>query len=246
MDRPVEDLDRDRPALAVQEQPVHDLQRAAATVARVAAAGEGAAAALEERGGDVVEDEAAACQVAAGEPALDRLLTREQPVHRGVQVVRVRPHHAELLRQRRLRELTGAGELRARREHPLADHRQGAVALLRGRPLEQARKPQPAGHRQHAGRMPVRQRALQLERIRRGQKLLALQAAPNQLDQVVGQVGEVGQRLLPDLAALAVAAAKQVGDVLLPFPLPARRDHMHRALRTSPPRHMKDVTNHTG
>src|SRR5207244_5255806 len=79
-----EDLDRDRAAFPVAEQPVDDLRRAAAAVARVAEREQRTGAALEVGGGDVVEHVRALSQVAAGEPPFDPLLVLAQPIERGL------------------------------------------------------------------------------------------------------------------------------------------------------------------
>jgi len=144
-----EDLDRDRPPLRLADEPVDDLERAAAAVARETAGGKRAGEALEVGGRDVVEDERALAEVAAGKPGLDRRLTLPQPVHRRVELVGVDALDPKLLGQRRLRKRARAGELRGRLEHPLADHRQRVRALRRGGAVGCQGSPIPLDERRH-------------------------------------------------------------------------------------------------
>jgi hypothetical protein len=131
VDAALEDLDCDRPALGVAEQPVDDLRHPAAAVARVAERQQRTGAALEVGGGDAVEHVRALAQMPAGEPPLDPLLPLAQPVESGIELVGVDLPQPELLRQGRLRELARAGQLRGS-EHPLHDHRERERALARG------------------------------------------------------------------------------------------------------------------
>src|SRR5438309_1768766 len=102
MQRTLEDLDRDRAAVGGADEPVDDLERAAAAVARVAEPRQRARAALEVGGGDVVEDERRAGEMTARERLLDPPLAGKQPVERRVQLVLVRPLDRQLARERRL------------------------------------------------------------------------------------------------------------------------------------------------
>jgi len=56
---------------------------------------------------------------------------------------------------------------------------------------------------------------------------LSSEFAANGLDQVGGQVGDVAQRLVFDLSALAVGTPEQVGLVGLPFIYPAGGGYMY-------------------
>ena len=62
--------------------------------------------------------------------------------------------------------------------------------------------------------MPVRARADYFERFTHRYERLAGERAVNDLDERLGQMREVAQRLVLDGAAFAVAAAQQVGLVL--------------------------------
>jgi len=173
--------------------------------------------------------------VAARQPPLDPLLPLQQPVKRPVQLVGVNALDRELLRQRRLRERPRAGQLRARRQHLLADHRQHPRALRRQRAVEQPHQPEPTRHPEHGSDLAVRQRARDLELLDPDQEALAGEPPAHQLDQLLGQVREVADRLVADLAALAVGTAQQVRDVFpAARPTPTIGDDMNRP---SPARH---------
>jgi hypothetical protein len=61
--------------------------------------------------------------------------------------------------------------------------------------------------------MAMSARAQHLEGRRGGHEGLALQRAADDVDQRIGQVRQIAQRLVLDLAAFAVAAAQQVGAI---------------------------------
>jgi hypothetical protein len=169
--------------------------------------------------------------VAAREPILDRRLAIEQPVHRAVEVVLVCALDRQLRAQRGARERARHLKLRAGREHPLADHRQHEVAFPRWRPVDQPRQLQPPGHREHRRDVARRHRALDLKRLTLLDVALAAQKAADQPDQLLRQVRQVRERLLLDLAALAIAAPQQRRRVLAIPPPNDICDHVHRARR---------------
>jgi hypothetical protein len=72
--------------------------------------------------------------------------------------------------------------------------------------------------------MAVRTRARDLKGLRHRHEGLALQRATDDLDQRLRQVREIAQRLVPDGAALAVAAPQQVRAIDLPLVLAGRGD----------------------
>jgi len=67
--------------------------------------------------------------VAAREAILDRLLTGQKPIERGVQLILIGACDCELIRERGQGERPRGRQLRRRRDHTLADHRQHQVAL---------------------------------------------------------------------------------------------------------------------
>ncbi|WP_429349561.1 hypothetical protein [Paraburkholderia sp. Clong3] len=86
------------------------------------------------------------------------------------------------------------------------DHGQHQVAFATGLGGNQRGEPQALHRRDHGLHMAVRARARDLEGLRQRHEGLALQRATDDLDQRLGQVREIAQRLVPDSAALAVAA----------------------------------------
>lgn len=184
--------------------------------------------------------------MAACERPLDPLLAGKKPVERRVGLVLVGPLDPDLARERRLGEGARHRQLRARADQTLDDHRETQLTLPRARPVEQPRKLEPPRHRKRRLDMACRQRTLDLERLAGGDQALAAQRRPDQLDQLVRQMGEIRQRLLLDLAALAVGAPQQVRGVDT-IATPGRvRDHVHRTRMTRPPRHKAHATAPTG
>ena len=123
----------------------------------------------------------------------------------------------------------------------LADHRQRQIALPARRAVKQPRKLQPPRHHQRSLHVASRQRALDRERRLRVDVAPAGERATDQLDQLIGQVREVGQRLVLDLAALAIGATQQMRDVLAMRPLATVGDDMHRAHRTRSTTHTRNL-----
>src|SRR5256885_1391660 len=89
--------------------------------------------------------------------------------------------------------------------------------------------------------MPRRQRALDLKRVREHPDRLAAQPRPHQLDQLLGQVGDVPDGLVLDLAALPIGAAQQMRDVLPPLPMPSIGDNVNRTSRAWSSRHERTI-----
>ena len=100
----------------------------------------------------------------AREPILDPLLALKQPIHRRVQIVLIDAADPELLSHRGLAERADGPQLRRRRDHPLADHRQHQIPLPGRGPIKQPTQLQPPGHRQRRLHMPGRQRPLDRKR----------------------------------------------------------------------------------
>ena len=234
---PLEDPDRDRPALGVGEQPVLDLDVAFLPVAGPAARPQRAAPALQPRAGQVEQRHPGRVrgrgQVPAGEPGLDRVLPPFQPVHRRVDLVGGGVPDAEVGPERHIAPPGDRGQLRARRDHPRHDQRQGQVPLPAGR-AEQRGQAEPAGHRVHRGDVPVRQRPGDGDRRLAGRdEHLALQRGLDRVHDAVRQLGQVRQRLVPHCPAVAPGAAQQSRLVpalaALPVSVPALDpDHVHR------------------
>ncbi len=94
--------------------------------------------------------------------------------------------------------------------------------------------------------MAGRDRALDLEPLASRNIAGAAQRAADQLDDLGRQMRQIRQRLLLDLAVLAVGTPKQ-RRVVDRLPRPAlRRDHVHRTRWTSMPSHDQESTAPTG
>src|SRR5207247_10486923 len=137
----------------------------AGAVARVAERRQRARPALEIRRGEVVERELAGAQVTAREAVLDPRLALLEPVESRVELVLCGARDVKLVRQSRLGEGARAGELRARLEQPLDDHRHDQLALTRRRAVEQPPKLKPPTGSEDRRNMSVRERALHLQRL---------------------------------------------------------------------------------
>jgi hypothetical protein len=90
---------RHRAAARIGEQPVVDLQGAALAITAVAQFGQRTARALEVTRGEVVQHQRVVPQMACSEFLLNSVLSREQPVHGGVQIVLAGVSHAKLFCQ---------------------------------------------------------------------------------------------------------------------------------------------------
>lgn len=124
--------DGHRAAAHIGQQPVVDLQRAAAAVAAVASTRQGAGAAPEPTRRQVVQYQRALGEVTGGELLLDGVLALEQPVHGGVQVVFIGIDHAEFRGQGGAVPASGGGELGVGVDDPSGDHGQHEVTLAAG------------------------------------------------------------------------------------------------------------------
>ena len=211
-----EDLGGHRTAVPVAEQGEDDLQLAAPAVAGVAALGQRALRALEVHRGQVAEHERAVLDVLRRQGPLDALLPPEQPVHRLVEFLRRRVRRAGLLAQRVGQglgaEAAGGGELRARVEDARRDHRQRQRPHPRRTAVQQSLEAQRAGRAQHGGGVSVGAGAQDLESVAEGlQGDAALEQDAQPVHDVVGQLRQVGQGALPDLAALAEGLAQEHG-----------------------------------
>src|SRR6059036_2856847 len=85
--------------------------------------------------------------------------------------------------------------------------------------------------------MTGRQRALDRKPLSQQPHRLAAQPRPHQLDQLLGQMRDVADRLVFDLAGLAIRAAQQMTDILAALPLPPIGDNVNRTGRAWSARH---------
>ena len=80
--------------------------------------------------------------------------------------------------------------------------------------------------------MTVRQRAGDAEGLGRGDKRLALERTFDDLDQVIGKMGQVAERLMGNGLSLADGSSEQMGDV-------QRRSRIPSTLKVS---HVRIIT----
>jgi hypothetical protein len=161
-------------------------------------------------------------QVPAGQLRLDQVLPREQPVHRGVDLVGGRLGHAQVHPERGVRPPRQGGQLRARADHPGHDQRQRQIPVWPGR-AQQRRQTHRPGLRQHRGHVSVRQGPQHRGRGVGGDERLTPKRGPQQLHLLIRQHRQVGQRLVLDLALRTVGAPQQMR---LIHPLPTGLVHM--------------------
>ncbi len=204
-----EDPHRDRAAVPVGEQPVFDLLFAALAVAGVPERGQLAVAAFHPRGRQVEQGHPALAQVPARQGGLDLVLPGCEPVHRRVDLVGGRPGHPQVRAEGDVVPPADRGQLGRGPGYPGDDQREGQVPVPRWR-AQKRREAQRAGLCHDRGHMPVRQRPGHLQAFVRVDHGLAGQRQPHRLDRLIGQVRQVGQGFLADLAAVPVGPAQQV------------------------------------
>jgi hypothetical protein len=155
--------------------------------------------------------------VTPGELGLDRLLAWEQPVHGGVEFVLVGVLDAKFLGEGGGVPVAGGGQLGAGEEEPLGDQGQHEIALPRGLGSDGGVKSQASDHGEDGLDVALGSGANVAEDLLGGDEGLSLEGATDQVDDRQGEVGEVSQRLVLDLAVLAVGAAEIVAGVGHPF-----------------------------
>ena len=180
---------------------------------------------LQVAGSEVVEHQSAVAQVALGEPSFDRVLTLVQPIHGGVGGVLVDLTESELGGQRVAHgggvQAACGGQLGAGAEDPGKDQGESEIALL-GWGTEQAVEADGAGQAVDGGDMAVGLGADDIEGVMEGvEGKAALEEDAQAIDDVRGQLGEVGEGTFLDFAVLAVGLAEEysgsgvaVGDAL--------------------------------
>jgi hypothetical protein len=159
--------------------------------------------------------------------ALDDVLALKQPVHGPVEVVLIGPGDVQILGQ-------GAGvppacrcQLGVRRHDAGRDHGHHQVGLATRPRTEQRGDIEPAHGAQHRLDVAVRARGDDLEALAERHEGFAAQRAAYQLDDGIGQVREVAQGLVLDLAVLAEGAAQQMAGVDAALVLALRGDDVN-------------------
>src|ERR1039457_1028484 len=130
----------------------------------------------------------------------------------------------EVLAQRRGVPPARGRQLGVRGHDARSHHRQHQVALATGLGGDQRSKVQPLQRRRDGLHMSVRTRARHFEGLPQRHEALATQRTPDDVDQLLGQVRQVAERLVLDDARLAVAAPQQVGAIDLVLVLASRGD----------------------
>jgi hypothetical protein len=219
----------DGPTVGVGERAVDDDREPGLAVAIVPEAGQRAGLALVVTAGDVVEHQRPVSQVSLGQLLLDRRLALQQPVHRVVELILVGIGDVQLLGQSGVMPVSGVGQFGAGKHQSFDDHGDNQIAppgRLGGDDLIEAEL---TDHLQDGLDMPVRQRASDLEGFGGGNERLALERAFDDLDKVIGEMGEVAEGLVGDGLSLADGTPEQMGDVGLTFVDPFGRGHMDGA-----------------
>ena len=213
--RAFEDLDGDRTPGGGAEQTEDDLERALLAVAAVAALGEFAVRPLDVAGGQVVEHEGVFLEVALGEALLDDRLPLDEPVHRGVQLLRVDGAEVEHLAERGDgafgRQSAGGGELRLRVDDAGDEQCEDEVAEAAGTAGEDGRQSELADGGEHGGDVAVWEASEAGEGVIGTDESLAAEGAAQGVDGDVGELGEVGEGSLLDAAAVAEGLSEEDG-----------------------------------
>ena len=106
-------------------------------------------------------------------------------------------------------------------------HGQDTVSLSAGTRCENAVELQVAHQPHHRGNVSVGQRAHALQGAIGGDEHFPAKPSANDFDQVIGQMGEVAQRLVLDLACVTIGAAQEMGLVDAALVPASRRGYMN-------------------
>ena len=145
--------------VAVQRQTEDDLERALLAVAAVPALGEFAVRSLDVAGGQVIEHQGVFLEVALRQALLDGRLPLDEPVHRGVQFLRVDRDEVQHLPERGDGAFgsqgAGGGELRLRVDDAGDEQCEDEVAEAAGAAGEQGGESELADRGEHGGDVAV-------------------------------------------------------------------------------------------
>ena len=211
-----EHLDRDRAAVGRAHQADDNLRPVAAVVAAVAMLRQFAAASFEIGGGDIVEQQRAILQVAAGQRGFDERLLAAQPVERGIDLLGGDLAEPQHLAQR----MAGGGgiqhprgrQLGRRLEQAGDDQGQRQIAAALRRAARQHGVERDAARGAERGEhVAVRQRADDFHRLGGGQQFVAAQHGAELLNALGGPARQVGEGSVLGLAGLAVTLPQQDG-----------------------------------
>ena len=125
--------------------------------------------------------------------------------------------------------VSGVGQLGAGKEEAFGDHGDHQVTLWRRLGRDEFLDSQFADHCQDGFHMAVRTCACGAESLSRRDEGLALEGAFDDLDDMLGKMGEVAEGLMGDGLSLANGPSEQMGDVGLPLVDPPGRGHVYAA-----------------
>ena len=230
-----ENLDGHRPALAVAEQPVDDPGQPAFAVAGIAVGDQGGLAPGVVAPAEVVEQQGALREVALGELVLDAALAGQEPVEGFIKLAVLDLAEAEFPAEGAGggfgAEAPGAGELGSGLEEALDEHGQDEVALAGGAGGQEVVEADPAEEAEEEGDVSVGEGAEDLPSVGgRGAGAAVLEALADGLDEVAGEMGDVAEGLVLDLAVLAVSAAEEMGSVGLALVDASGGGYMYRSI----------------
>jgi hypothetical protein len=175
-----------------------------------------AAASFEISGSDIVEQQRAILQVAAGQAGFDERLLAAQPVERGIDLLGGDTAEPQHLAQR----MAGGGGIQHPRGRQLGrwleqagnDQGQRQIAPALRRPARQHGIERDAARGAQCGEhVAVRQRANDFHCLSSGQQFVAAQHGAELFNALGGPVGQVGEGSVLGLAGLAVTLAQQDG-----------------------------------
>ena len=167
--------------------------------------------ALEVRGGEIIEHQAAGLQVARCQFFLDAVLAREEPVHRRIEIILIGIGDTELGRQRRLLPPADCCQLGVRRKDPRCQHGQDQVAPGIGLAGNELGHAQPLHCCHHRLDMAMGLRRDDRKGFGDGREPVAAQHGPDRLDLLCRQAGEVCKSAFFDLAVFAVGFTQEHG-----------------------------------
>jgi hypothetical protein len=211
-----EHLDRYRAAVGRAHQADDNLRPVTAVVAAVAMLRQLAAAPFEIGGGDIVEQQRAILQMAAGQCGFDERLLTAQPVERGIDLLGGDTAEPQHLAQR----MGGGGgvqhprgrQLGRRLEQARNDQGQRQIPPALRRPARQHGVERDAARSAERGQhVAVRQRADDFHRLGGGQQFVAAQHGAELLNALGGPAGQVGEGAVLGLAGLAITLPQQDG-----------------------------------
>ena len=226
-------LDRDRTAGGRTQQPEHDLQGAALAVAAVAAARQRAAVSLEVTGSQVVQHKRVVTQMAPRQALFDTpglgsvvwsivvtnpiKLAPYQPVHRCVELIlvdRLQPQDLAEGGDSALRvQGASGGQFGAGVDDAGDNHGDDEVAPATGRTSDEGMQAELLEGAEDGGDMAVRVAAQAGEGGLGIDQGFAFESSADKIDDVVGEVGDVAEGFMLDLAVVAEGSAQQMGTV---------------------------------